>query len=333
MYSFCCCKRLFKNYLYYHKLSLGELSKKFKHPLLQRLFTDYFPAEYSSLSLICAYATFASGNGKVYEKGSKEFANNIAKKFISLGGIIHYNSNVTNIEITNNSFKSITANNQKFEGDFLISTIDPMFLFNNLIDNSYMPKDLKNKFLDKKKNEIVSSFHTAYLINQDTPDITETSVIEIEPTLVGKHTITRLLIKDYSYLYKDKDKKVIQLFIVQNMEDIEYWQDLYTNNKEEYKIVKENTTTNLTSALLNKLPNLKGNLHLLDSWTPVTYNSYFNTYYGSYMGFVFKKKGSIKKLSSKIKNIKNMRYITYWQTYMGGLPIAARLGEAVVKHL
>ena len=64
-----------------------------------------------------------------------------------------------------------------------------------------------------------------------------------------------------------------------------------------------------------------------------TYNSYFNTYYGSYMGFVFKKKGSIKKLSSKIKNIKNMRYVTYWQTYMGGLPIAARLGEAVVKHL
>ena len=208
-----------------------------------------------------------------------------------------------------------------------------MFLFNNLIDNSYMPKYLKNKFLDKKKNEIVSSFHTAYLINQDTPDITETSVIEIEPTLVGKHTITRLLIKDYSYLYKDKDKKVIQLFIVQNMEDIEYWQALYTNNKEEYKIVKENTTTNLTSALLNKLPNLKDNLHLLDSWTPVTYNSYFNTYYGSYMGFVFKKKGSIKKLSSKIKNIKNMRYVTYWQTYMGGLPIAARLGEAVVKHL
>ena len=134
-------------------------------------------------------------------------------------------------------------------------------------------------------------------------------------------------------IYKDKDKKVVQLFIVQNMEDIEYWQALYTNNKEEYKIVKENTTTNLTSALLNKLPNLKDNLHLLDSWTPVTYNSYFNTYYGSYMGFVFKKKGSIKKLSSKIKNIKNMRYITYWQTYMGGLPIAARLGEAVVKHL
>ena len=60
-----------------------------------------------------------------------------------------------------------------------------MFLFNNLIDNSYMPKDLKNKFLDKKKNEIVSSFHIAYLINQDTPDITETSVIEIEPILVG----------------------------------------------------------------------------------------------------------------------------------------------------
>lgn len=88
------------------------------------------------------------------------------------------------------------------------------------------------------------------------------------------------------------------------MEDIEYWQDLYTNNKEEYKIVKENTTTNLTSALLNKLPNLKDNLHLLDSWTPVTYNSYFNTYYGSYMGFVFKKKDQSKSFLQKSKILK-----------------------------
>lgn len=322
-----------KGYLYYHKLSLSELSQKFKHPLLQKLFTDYLPGDYSALSLICAYATFASGNGKVYEQGSKQFALNIAQKFIDLGGEIFYNSNVTGIEILGNEFKSITVNNQTIEGDYLIYAADPMYLFNNLIDNKYMPSSLKQKFEDKNNNKIVSSFHVAYLVDQNFSSINEANIFEINPITVGKNKINRLLVKDYSYLYKNKDKKVIQLFIVQNTDDIEYWQNLYKDNQDEYKKIKQETITKLTDELLNKYKSLKGHIKTIDSWTPVTYNSFFNTYYGSYMGFVFKKNGSLKKFSPKIRGIKNMYYISYWQTYMGGLPIAAKLGEDVIKYL
>lgn len=326
-------KSYLKGYLYYHKLSLAELAKKFKHPLLKKLFTDYLPGDYSALSLVVAYATFASGNGKVYAKGSKEFANNIANKFISLGGEIFYNSNVTKIEILGDTFKSITVNNQKIEGDYLIYAADPVYLFNNLIDNKYMPDSLRKKLENKTDNKIVSSFHVAYLIDQNVTSFIDSTIFEIPSTIVGKNEITRLLIKDYSYLYNNKEKKVCQIFIVQNMEDIEYWNTLYKSNPEEYKKVKQDTVDKLTNEVMNKFDNLKDRIKIIDSWTPVTYNNYYNSYYGSYMGFVFKKNASLKKMSPKIKDIKNMYFASYWQYHMGGLPVAAKLGKEVVKFL
>ena len=105
-------KGYLKNYLYYHKLSLGELSKKFKHPLLQRLFTDYFPAEYSSLSLICAYATFASGNGKVYEKVSKELQL-VKEKCLMIGNDIRIDGGFA----TNSDIDFIWFNSKNEQGN------------------------------------------------------------------------------------------------------------------------------------------------------------------------------------------------------------------------
>lgn len=322
-----------KAYISYYDLSLGELAKKFHHPLLQKLFTDYFPKEYSSLALLCAYATFASGNGKVYVNGSKQFALNIANEVNKLGGKIFYNSNVQKIEISNDSFKYIIVNDKKISGDFLIYTADAHYLFNKLIDSDYMPSPLKKKFEDKTNNKIVSSFHVAMLIDKDIDFVKEAMIIEIPLTKVGKNEINRLLIKDYSYLYQDKDKKVIQFFIVQDMKDIEYWEELYKKDKDEYNKTKENIATNLKNIVIEKYPSLKEHIKIIDSWTPMTYINYFNSYYGSYMGFVFPKNGSLKSLSPRIKGIKNMLFATYWQTYTGGLPIAARLGESVTRYI
>ena len=152
-----------KGYLSYHKLSLGDLSKKFKHPLLQRLFTDYLPASYSSLSLIIAYATFASGNGKVYTEGSMKFSNNMKERFVDLGGSLYLNSEVTKINIENKKFCSIVCNQKTIKADILISCIDPFYLFSNLLKEINLPKQLNEKKLLKQDNKILSSFNSYHI--------------------------------------------------------------------------------------------------------------------------------------------------------------------------
>ena len=319
-------------YKYYHNQNLSDLSKKFKHPLLRLLFTDYLPSNYSALALICAYATFASGNGKIYANGSKEFAENIATHFIRLGGVIHFKQELTKINIIDNEIDTIQFNNGKdIKVDKLIYTADPYYLFNNLISKEYMPNELLKKFNDQLNFPPVSSFHIAFLVNKDKIDFNDSIIIDIPETKIGFNQINRLLIKEYSFLYPKQNQSVIQIFIPQDIKDYNEWNKL-SKNKDIYDEYKQQISEKLKEEIKNTFPNLE-DIQLLDCWTPITYTNYYNSYYGSYMGFTYTKKGKLSNITPRIKGIKNLLLCTYWQRICGGLPIAAKLGKDIISYI
>lgn len=321
-----------KSYFKYRHLSLEDLSKRFKHPLLKKLFTDFLPKEYCSLALIYAYATFASGNGKIYSKGSKAFAENILNKYISLGGFIHFKSEITNIKINNSQVESVTINNNEIvSADKFIFTASPKYLFNKLIDEKYMPNVLKEKFTKRDINPIYSSFHVAYKVKKKHNPFNDSTIFEIDPIKVGTTYVTRLMIKDYAYLYPNKTDTIIQAFIIQNEDDYHYFEKLNQTNHEEYVKTKMDIAEKIKLELINKFPTLEQSIQILDSWTPYTYTEYFNSYIGSYMGFTFTKKSNLKDIPIKVKNLKNLYLATFWQRISGGLPVGLELGNYISR--
>lgn len=317
-------------YFRYHNLSLDEYVKRYHHPLLKKLFTDYIPGNYSPLFLFCSYATFASGNGKIYQNGSKEFSDNILKTYEEKGGKIFFNSNVTKIYFDKSSFIGIEIDgSKKIYGDFLIYTADPYFLYEHLIDNNLTYQPLLEKLKKNINSPTMSSFHVAYLYDGKDLPFKDTVIHEIKKIKVGKKEINRLIIRDYSYLYKNQDKTIFQVFISQSNVDYQYWFDLDKNSHEEYLRKKELIGKDLLDIIEEIYPSLKNKTKVLDTWTPLTYNNYFNSHNGSYMGYVFGKKAPLTSISPKIKNIKNMLVTTYWQKMTGGLPTALRNGNDI----
>ena len=118
---------------------------------------------------------------------------------------------------------------------------------------------------------------------------------------VGSTTINRLFIKEYSYLYDNKPKTIIQSFIIQNMNDYEYWKDLKEKSVDEYNKRKKEIGEQIKDILISRYPVLKESIKLIDTWTPLTYNEYYHAYYGSYMGFTLTNKCNCYKITNKIK--------------------------------
>ncbi len=322
------------SYMRYRHLSLDDLAKKFKHPLLRKMFTDYLPKEYCSLALIYAYATFASGNGKIYSAGSKAFANNILDEYIKLGGFIHFDSTLTKIHLNNNRIVGVEINNREnIMADEFVYTADPKYLFDHLLSNEYMPKELEQKFNDPRVYPLYSSFHAAYLVDKDQCPFKDSVIFEIKETKIGQNYITRLHLRDYSYLYPHSHKTVIQVFIPQSMDDYSYFESLLKNNPDDYERKKTNLANKFKDLIVEEFPNLKKSITLLDCWTPVTYNQYFNSNCGSYMGFTFTKKSSFNHIPYKLKNLKNFYLATYWQKLSGGLPVGLEIGYEISKIL
>ena len=317
----------------YYRLSIGELAERFTHPLLKALFSDFLPDTYSSSFLVYAYATFASGDGKVYMEGSKAFAENILKTYIAKGGKIHYNEAITKI-ILNDEQTTATAvvskKNEIITCDKIICACDPFYTFNVLLPNYFMPTSYKDKLIERKKYPIYSSYHIAFKVKRDKNPFFDTTLFEIPATTIGKRVITRLMIKDYSYLYKTKESTIVQAFIYQTEEDYDYWASL---SKDDYDKKKEEIASKIKDILVKKYACLKNNIEVLDSWTPLTFNKYYNAYYGAYMGFSFTNKSKLDKIPHKIKGLDNVFIASSWQSFVSGLPTAASAGYSLANNI
>ena len=296
------------------------------------MFTDYLPGSYCSLALIFAYSTFASGNGKIYANGSKEFAENMAKHFIKLGGNIHLNHELKQISIFDEKIDNITFNdNLEIKVDNLIYTADPYHLFNNLIPYDNIPNKLNDKYTNINDYPPISSFHIAFLIEKEKLTFNDSIIISIPKTKIGNNNVTRILLKEYTFLYSKKPKTVMQVFIPQDIHDYHKWEEIYID-KNKYNDYKNTITNIIKDEIIKQFP-LLNNMEILDTWTPITYNKYYNSYYGSYMGFTFTKNSSFSSIPYKVKNIKNLLVGTYWHSITGGLPVGLQIGKEIINKI
>lgn len=326
-------KILFKLYSMYKNKTIKQVADSFSHPLLKKFITDYIVEEYSIYTLLSAYSSFSSGDGKVLKNGSFKMAENITKKYTSLGGEIKYNSHVIKIITENTRAVGVKLKNGEIiKADFVICAIDPSIVFSSLLDTSYMTKNLKMTYGDRENFPIISSFHVAYKITTDL-NIPDTFVFESsKPIRIGATDYNRIMIRSYKYgiNFTNDNSFVMQVFLLQREVDYDKWSSL---SNQDYEKEKQRITEEITNEILKRFKKLKNNIEFLDCWTPLTYTKYFDAYKGSYMSFGVTKKLKLSIFPYKCENIDNLYFATQWQRIFGGLPNAVMCGKNCIEEL
>lgn len=316
----------------YGKINLSQLADRFKNPLIKMLMSEYMPKEYVAYSFLVSYATMASGNGNVPLGGSLAMSLRMRDKFVSLGGKVFTGKAVEEIIIENGTATGIKLEDGSIhKADYIIPTVDFNVLFNKLVDKKYMPAELKDAYADEKAYPVTSGFQAAFTVKGSMP-IRGTVLFPCDEFRMGNKTYDRLSYKVYDYdeLFKKDGKTVIQVHIVQDHEDYYFWKGL---SAEEYKTKKAEYAEMMKEQLEKRFPELKGNLELLDVWTPLTYERYCGAYHGAYMSFVTTTGGKAFRTKGTVKGIKNMYLAGQWTMAPGGLPVAAVSGKFAVQRI
>ena len=332
-------KSNFKKFIIFSKLfskykrkTIKEVVKDIKHPLLKKLFCDYFGDSFSIYVLLFAYSSFSSGDGKVIKEGSYKMAENITNKFISLGGEIKYNSEVAKVLMNKDIATGVELKNgEQIFGDYIISTTDPHIFFEKFT-NKPMPKCLEKTYKQNKSYPIISSFHIAYKINSNVK-IPETFVFEAKaPVQIATSTYDRIILRSYAYnkSFTPDESFVLQVFLIQNEKDYDKWQ---TYSKNEYQSEKKRIVNEITNLILQRFPELENKIEYLDCWTPLTYTKYFGAHKGSYMSFLITKMFKFTTLPQQLKSVKNLYFATQWQRLFGGLPNALINGKSCIEKI
>ncbi len=317
----------------YGSIDLQEMAGRFKHPALKALFTDYLPREYVASSFLVSYATIVSGNGEIPLGGSLAMANRMVKRFQQLGGKLHCNTPVRRILIKNRKAVGIETAAQKVVlADYVISSVDTMEMFCNLIGKMYMDAKWQSCYANTDKYPLFSAVQAAFMVDCGTYDGKGTIFFDCVPFETGGRNVTRISVKGYDYEpeFAPEGKMVVQVNIPQFDKEYLYWKGL---TKEEYENQKKEAVRAIEERLLVQFPKLRGHMEFLDCWTPITYERYCNAYHGSYMSFITKKGVKSFRVRGLVKGIRNLYIASQWIMAPGGLPVAVTAGKFAIWRI
>ncbi len=317
----------------YGSIDLNEMSGRFKHPVLKALFTDYLPKEYVASSFLVSYASITSGNGEIPKGGSLAMANRMVKRFQQLGGNLYCNAPVLRILIKNRKAIGIEKSDKKTVlADYVISSVDTMEMFGNLIGKKYMDAKWRSCYEDKEKYPLFSAVQAAFAVDQEAYEGKGTIFFDCPPFEIGGKKVERISVKSYEYElgFAPAGKMVLQVNVPQFDKEYIYWKGL---KKEEYENRKKEVVNAIEERLLMQFPRLQGCLEFLDCWTPITYERYCNAYHGAYMGFITRKGVKSFRVKGIIKGVKNLYIASQWIMAPGGLPVAVTSGKFAVWRI
>ena len=325
--------KLFKKY---RGIDTQDLMNRFKHPLIRCLISDFCTKESQAQSFPMAYGNFVGGDGGIPKGGSRAMAHRMGKRFESLGGKIYTKTSVTKIVREGEQATAIKLENGKeVEADYIICTCDPHYIFNQLLDPTYMDDVFKEIYANRKAYPVYGMFQVAYAVDSDKDVLGGDVILTCELMQIADWMNDRISVKTYDYepSFAPEGKQIIQVLLGLQEEGYDYWKELY-QNKEAYQHKKQEIAKEIQQKLEARFPEYKGKMSILDSWTPMTYERYCNAFKGYNQAFMPTKYSRKNPYPSPyLKGIQNVVLAGQWFAAPGGLPGAAIQGKYAVQRV
>ena len=326
-----------RQYNFCNNLKAGDFAQRFKDPLLKEAIPKIFGGpDISMVALIVTLALFHKKAGGYPLGGSLEFAKKIEKRFLELGGTIHYGKTAEKILTDNNLATGILLKGgEEIRADYVISASDLRRTLYNLLDGKYI-NPLHDELLDR-----VPVFPTSVQVSfgirmnlPNKPDVLTSSYKMPEPFIIGNQE--QLWLREHNYSYDPSlapagCTAVTSFFSVK---DFEYWEKLYSN-KEAYKAEKKKILDTVAGQFEKIYPGFSSRIEASDVATPMTYVRYTGNWKGSYMTWSLAGKNARKfqVIPKQVPGIDNFWLAGMWVMAPGGVPTGAKTGRDVIQMI
>lgn len=322
----------------YGKISVKELSRKFKHPALREAIDSFMPeGDYSAMSVIFPLGTFTSGQSSIPKGGSKALAKRIVDRYLSLGGTVEASCEIVEVDIKGDVVKGIKSKDGKrYEADYFIAACDAKVLYKNLLKGCYPDQEFEKRYNNPGMYPLASNIYIGIGYKGDMNDIPRTLKFPVERVDINQNQkpIKHLQMTHYGYEpdFAPNGHTVITVAINQFKPELDAW-ELLVNDKEAYTKEKTRIGKAVIDAMESRFPHMKGKLKLLDVVTPQTYVRYCNAYRGAFMGFWPTISGKALTHTGHIKGLNNMLLSGQWLQPPGGLPVAVITGKDTIMRI
>jgi phytoene dehydrogenase-like protein len=264
--------------------------------------------------------------------GSLEIARAIERRYLTLGGEIHYKSRVTKILVENNHAVGIQlADGSEFHSDYVISAADGHTTIFDMLKGKYINKKIQS-YYDRFAlfpPLVYVSLGVARSFEEIPPIVTGIDYPLDKPIIVGGQKRKRLSVLIYNFdpTLAPAGKTVVR---VMYPSDYEYWKKL-KQDPEQYKKEKEWIADQVIASLDQRFPGLASQVEMCDVATPMTFERYSGNWQASFQGWMETTKTLRMRMSKTLPGLRNFYMAGQWVEPGGSVPKVAMSGRNVTQ--
>lgn len=313
-------------------VSARSFGQRFRDPFLQRAVAQMFSWEEAPVMMGMFLLAYLRNRNAGFPVGaSLEFAKSLERRFLELGGEIHYESQVERILLKDGRAVGVRLySDEVYEGDYVISASDLRTTHYQLLGGKYVNRRIARRFdghlpmhtqvqvsLGVKRDLSAEPHWMTYLLDRPLE-------------LTGQPRL-ELGVKHYGFdpSLAPAGKSVMEVMI---RSDYHYWQNLF--GRRVYDTEQREVTDEVVSQIERWYPGLRADIEVMDEATPLTYERYTNNWMGSTTGFLLAREvmpSLIMGMDKRIRGLDNLFLAGHWVEPGGGVPMSAASGRTAVR--
>jgi phytoene dehydrogenase-like protein len=313
--------------------SSAQYVEKFKNPFLKRAFQAAFCGEMGEVSIFARQGSLAWQHTKQAGcpiGGSLEFARAVEKRYLGLGGQVHYRSPVSKILVDNGRAVGVRLlDGTEHRSDNVISAADGHSTIFDMLDGKFVNDKIRGYYknlplfpplvyvaLGLSRSFAGEPPHITYMLDQ--------------PLTIGDRSYDRVILNVYNHdpTLAPAGKTTVVVWLFANYE---HWKKLKLEDREQYKHSKEKIADQVVAFLDSRFPGLAQQVEMRDVATPVTWERYTGNWRGAWEGWLLTSKVFMKRMSKELPGLKNFYMTGQWVEPGGGVPMAATSGRNVIQ--
>ena len=320
----------------YRKATVNEFAAKLQNPFLREALqvtvgdVEVFPM----LGLLMPMNWVNAKAAGYPVGGSLEFAKTIERRYLDLGGEIHYGARVKKVLVENDRAVGIRlADGTEHRADRVVSAADGHSTIFDMLEGKYVNETIQGYYRDMPlfPPMLLVSFGVARTFDDPPPSVGGVHLPLEEPlTIAGKERRNvNLYVYNHDPSLAPEGKTVVKFIL---MTDYDYWEELY-RDRERYNAEKEQIADMLQGVLERRFPGVSELIEMRDVATPMTWVRYTANWRASYEGWMLSMESFNMRMSKTLPGLSNFYMVGQWVEPGGGLPPAACSGRNLTQIL
>ncbi|KPL77290.1 hypothetical protein ADN00_09150 [Ornatilinea apprima] len=317
-----------------------QFANRFQDPLLREAFKEIWYPEFSIFFIMFTFSYLHNHNAGYPIGGSMPLSRALEKRYLELGGQIHYGKKVEKVLVENDRAVGIElADGSQHRAGRVVSAADGHATIFKMLDGKYADEKIKEPY--EKWPIFPPLVYVGLGVNNrfenEPKTVSGISFALKQPVEIADQTLERLSVHVYNQdpTLAPDGKTSLTVMIPSSYA---YWKEM-AKDPVEYEEKKEQIARQVVAMLEQRFPGIGSQVEMVDVATPLTFERYTGNWQGSFEGWLItpQNAGSIMSpMKQTLPGLSNFYLCGQWVEPGGGLPTgvmsARRLLKAVCKE-